>query len=149
MLRRHRVLSRFVHRRRVATRCRPARSSTRPTGWGASAALVVLLVGLSVALPGYADVAKTFEITISDGRVSGEKSVRVTQGDTVILRWSSDARLELHLHGYDIETTVTPGAPAEMKIEARATGRFPVEIHGQDGGGHGHGALFYLEVYPR
>jgi hypothetical protein len=77
--------------------------------------------------------------------------VRVVKGDTVVLRWRSDQRLELHLHGYDVNTIVSPGTPAEMKIRARATGRFPVEIHGQgESGGHGHGhrTIFHLEVYP-
>jgi FtsP/CotA-like multicopper oxidase with cupredoxin domain len=82
--------------------------------------------------------------------VVGKKSIRVTRGDTVVLRWNSDTRLELHLHGYDVTVVATPGTPAEMKIVARATGRFPVEIHGQSGssGGHGHKDLLHLEVYP-
>ncbi|MNC89469.1 hypothetical protein D3C83_54100 [compost metagenome] len=99
-----------------------------------------------------ADSPKTIDITISNGQVVGKKSVRVTRGDTVILRWRSDQPLELHLHGYDLTATVTPGTPAEMRIVARATGRFPVEVHGEGGarGGHSHGhkALFHLEVYP-
>jgi hypothetical protein len=37
-----------------------------------------------------------------------------------------------------------------MTVQARATGRFPVEIHGEggSGGGHQHKPLFTLEVYP-
>jgi hypothetical protein len=116
-------------------------------------ALVVLMMALLPAPPARADNAKTIDITIRNGQVVGKKSVRVTRGDTVVLRWRSDQPIELHLHGYDLTMTVRPGTPAEMKIVARATGRFPVEVHGESGasgGGHSHGhkALFHLEVYP-
>jgi hypothetical protein len=57
----------------------------------------------------------------------------------------------LHLHGYDIETKVEPGAAAEMSFNARATGRFSVEEHKpKTGGGHTHEApIVTIEVYPR
>lgn len=117
-----------------------------------------VLVGAAVvaaailALPPFAAAeTKTIDIAIKDGKVVGAKSVRVTQGDKVILSWTSDKPMELHLHGYDVEAKVAPGKPAEMKLDARATGRFPVEIHthDKDKGGHGHAALFHLEVYPK
>ncbi len=38
-------------------------------------------------------------------------------------------RCDLHLHGYDIEKRIEPGAVTEMTFTARATGRFPVEVH--------------------
>lgn len=111
--------------------------------------VAALAAGLILALPGYGDTTRTVDIEIKSGKVVGTKSARVVRGDTVVLRWRSDQRLELHLHGYDVKTTVSPAAPAEMKIRARATGRFPVEIHGQrESGGHGHKTIFYLEVYP-
>jgi hypothetical protein len=110
-----------------------------------TAALVFLCGGLPV----HAANIKTFETEIANGAVVGKKSVRVTRGDTVILRWKSDKPLELHLHGYDVTTRVTPGAPAEMKVSARATGRFPVEVHVVGArGGHAHKPIFHLEVYP-
>ena len=113
-------------------------------------AVAALAASLFPALPSDGDGTKTVDIVIKDGKVVGKNSGRVSRGDTVVLRWSSDQRLELHLHGYDVATTVSPGTPAEMKIRARATGRFPVEIHGQgdSGGGHGHKTIFHLEVYP-
>jgi FtsP/CotA-like multicopper oxidase with cupredoxin domain len=116
-----------------------------------SMAAVVSIAVLFPALSAYGDNAKTVDITIKNGQVVGKKSVRVTRGDTVVLRWRSDKPLELHLHGYDVTTIATPGTPAEMKIVARATGRFPVEVHGQSGasgGSHRHRTLFHLEVYP-
>jgi hypothetical protein len=113
--------------------------------------LAALLTALLFAtLPVRGDDTKTIDITIRNGQVVGNKSARVTRGSTVILRWRSDQPLELHLHGYDLTVTVGPDTAAEMKIVARATGRFPVEVHGKAAasGGHGHRALFHLEVYP-
>lgn len=114
---------------------------------GAAAVAATVLVWPPIA----AADTKTFDIEIKDGKVAGAKSVRVTQGDTVYLNWTSDKPMELHLHGYDIERRVGPDKPTSMRIDARATGRFPVEAHTheKEKGGHGHSALFHLEVYPK
>jgi hypothetical protein len=111
---------------------------------------VVAMAGLICAVPGHAENTRALDIEVRNGKVVGKNSVRVSRGDTVILSWSSDKRLDLHLHGYDVQTSVIPGMRAQMRIRAHATGRFPVEIHGQGGsaGGHGHKAIFHLEVYP-
>ena len=92
------------------------------------------------------------EVTIEEGKVAGARTIRVQQGETVSLRVTSDHKLVLHLHGYDLERTAAPGAPAVFNFTAEATGRFPVETHETDtkSKGHSHGgALFYLEVRPR
>ena len=94
----------------------------------------------------------TFDLKITAGRVpQSMRLVRVRQGDTVKLRWTSDRLIVLHLHGYDIERKVEPGSVAEMSFVARATGRFSVEEHKADTkGGHSHGAaLVRVEVVPR
>jgi hypothetical protein len=113
---------------------------------------ILLAACLISAAPGHGAGTRTVDIEIRSGKVVGKNAVRVTRGDTVELRWVSDQPLELHLHGYDVTTRVVPGTPAAMKLRAHATGRFPVEIHGErkSSGGHSHGAkpLFYLEVYP-
>lgn len=115
-------------------------------------AVIAVIVVASVLLPvnpTHAAGTRTVDIKVKAGKVIGFQSIRVLRGDTVVLRWNSDQRLQLHLHGYDVEAIVSPGMPIEMKIHARATGRFPVETHGQSrSGGHGHAPLFYLEVYP-
>jgi hypothetical protein len=77
---------------------------------------------------------------------AGRSTLRVAKGDRVELRWSSDRRIVLHLHGYDLEATVTPDAPARMKFTASIAGRFPVSEHAH-GPGH-HRAILYLEVHP-
>lgn len=108
----------------------------------------------SVGLAGLTARAEelTFDLKIEQGRVSPDmRTVRVKQGDVVKLRWTSDRLVALHLHGYDIERTVQPGAVAEMNFTARAAGRFAV-YRGvpKSGGGHSHEApIVTLEVRPR
>jgi hypothetical protein len=95
----------------------------------------------------------TFDIRIAGGKVAQSmRLIRVKQGDAVKLRWTSDRPIVLHLHGYDIERKVEPGAVSEMAFVARATGRFSVEEHKPDAkGGHSHGeaALVRIDVLPR
>jgi len=94
----------------------------------------------------------TFELNVERGRVPpAMRLVRVKQGDAVRLRWRSDRPLLLHLHGYDIEAKIEPGAVAELAFTARATGRFPIQVHTpKQGGGHTHEApLVQVEVVPR
>ena len=73
------------------------------------------------------------------------KTIRVTQGSVVELHWSSDQTHALHLHGYDVKINVTPDSTTITHLEAKATGRFPVEIHGSNN----HNTLIYIEVYPK
>jgi FtsP/CotA-like multicopper oxidase with cupredoxin domain len=112
---------------------------------------------LSVLAPGFgatrANAAEvTYDLRIERGRVPVTmRLIRVKQGDTVRLRWSTDRATIVHLHGYDIETKVEPGAAAAMSFTAYATGRFPVSVHKpKEGGGHSHDPpLTHVEVYPR
>jgi len=71
----------------------------------------------------------------------------VLQNDRVVVRLTSDKPVEVHLHGYDIETEVAPGRVTSMRFTATATGRFPIEIHSHDA--RRQGPLAYLEVQPR
>jgi hypothetical protein len=95
----------------------------------------------------------TFDLKIESGRVAQTmRLIRVKQGDAVKLRWTTDRPIILHLHGYDVETKVEPGAAAEMSFSAHATGRFPVEEHKSNAkGGHSHSEapLVRIEVRPR
>jgi hypothetical protein len=90
---------------------------------------------------------RVFDLTIAHGKLTGSQDViQVHQNDNVVLRWHSDRPIVLHLHGYEIETRVGLGAVAEMRFEARATGRFPIHVHA--GSGRSEAVLGYLEVYP-
>jgi hypothetical protein len=93
---------------------------------------------------------RVIEARIEDRKVvAPREAIRITEGDVIELRWTSDEPVSLHLHGYDVELHVRPDEPAVMVIEAYATGRFPITSHGWGKGGHGHDELTYLEVYPR
>jgi FtsP/CotA-like multicopper oxidase with cupredoxin domain len=84
------------------------------------------------------------EIVVTQGRrVSGPEVIRLTQGDTLRLRVSSDQHDELHLHGYDRALPLHPGQPAELELLLDRSGRFEFELH------HAHTDLGALEVLPR
>lgn len=141
----------FPHRP-VSPTARPAR---RPVLRLLSAAAVIGMTGAvsTIVMPhARAAEARRIAVEIKERHVVGAGNViRVGEGDMVELVWSTDERVELHLHGYDIELTVTPGNPAVMRFEAYASGRFPVTSHGfGDGGDHGghDTALIYFEVHP-
>src|SRR5215467_1725851 len=115
-----------------------------------SIAFALSLAASTVVAQG-AEVA--YALRIESGRVpENMRLIRVAQGDVVKLQWSADKPSTVHLHGYDIEKRVTPGAITELTFTARATGRFPVNLHGSaaETAGHGHeDTLVTIEVYPR
>jgi hypothetical protein len=97
---------------------------------------------------------QTFNLEIRGGKVVGTtRTIRVKQGETAMLRWTSDETVALHLHGYDLEQVVKPGALSELTFKAHATGRFPITMHDSGGhgpqGAHGETTLLYIEVLPR
>ncbi len=124
--------------------------SRRTFAGGAVLALSLAYAGGVVVVARAAEL--TFALRIEKGRVPADKRlIRVKQGDVVKLQWSTDRRMSVHLHGYDIAKEVVPGAVTDMTFTARATGRFTVEPHfaKTPSGGHAHGdALVTIEVYP-
>lgn len=109
--------------------------------WAATASVFVQAAELS------------FDLHLQDGRVpENMRLIRVSEGDVVTLRWTSDRPLLLHLHGYDIEWRVQPGSVASSAFTARLSGRFPVHAHATSGNANDHAhqdsPLVYLEVYP-
>ena len=119
---------------------------------GARTCIVAALIAIAAALSGARAAEVTYVLRIENGRLPADKRlIRVKQGDVVKLQWSADRRTNVHLHGYDIEKTVEPGATAQMSFTARATGRFSVEPHvgKASSDGHSHGAvLVTIEVLP-
>ena len=110
------------------------------------AAIVLVLGGLFFLLrpdtpaPGRED--RRFDVSIEDGEMSSEK-ISVGEGDRVTLSIEADERLEVHVHGYDVEREVGPGRAAELSFEADLTGRFEIEDHETERG------LGALQVRPR
>jgi hypothetical protein len=52
----------------------------------------------------------------------------VDRGQTVAITVTSDVADEVHVHGYDLMADVAPGAPASIRFEADAPGRFEIEL---------------------
>ena len=111
-----------------------------------------LLVLAAAPLTGVAaePASRAFELALAKGRVdAAQETVRVKKGDKVELRWTSDRRIALHLHGYDIEIAVKPGEPTVTALNARIAGRFSVDKLADKPGGHQHGGkVLYFEVHP-
>jgi hypothetical protein len=114
---------------------------------------VFLLLLCTIASQGAEAADVVFDLRIEKGRVAPKmRLIRVMQGDNVRLRWTSDRPIILHLHGYDVEKRIVPGAVVEMAFTAHAAGRFGVEEHKPNArGGHSHGeaSLVRIEVRPR
>lgn len=103
----------------------------------------ILILCAALAMAG----EKPFDVALVDGRPrADQRTLRVAKGDEVVLRWTSDRPIALHLHGYDVETKVPAKGEATMRFTAGIAGRFPVSEHGS-GAGH-HRAVLYLEVLP-
>lgn len=109
--------------------------------------IIVGVALISVGGPAAAE-PRVIELSLRNGQLpEDQRVVRVQQGDDVTLRWTSDRPLMVHLHGYDLERNLSPGAPVLMQFAVRATGRFPIEIHGSSQGDER--TVGYLEVHPR
>lgn len=90
-------------------------------------------------------------------------TIRVKQGDKVILNWTSDEAVKLHLHGYDLSLTLRPATtakpatqtPQKLMLTANIAGRFPLSAHGFGADLEAHTKhqrevpLMYLEVEPQ
>jgi FtsP/CotA-like multicopper oxidase with cupredoxin domain len=112
--------------------------------------LALSLLGAVTVAPGAAEV--TYVLAVANGRVpENMRLIRVKQNDVVRLEWRTDKPMSVHLHGYDIEQEIKPGAVTDMTFTARATGRFTIEPHvgKTQAGGHAHGdVLVTIEIYP-
>lgn len=125
-----------------------------------SAALRMLTCGAMLAACSFLAHAqgtptRIVELSVDEETVTGHgllrrgtvaPTLRLLQGETVVLRWASNRPVVLHVHGYRLAAEARPGQEGEMAFAAKAAGRFAVETHRSDGR---HAALLYLEVMPR
>jgi hypothetical protein len=85
----------------------------------------------------------TIRIVVKGGRPQGGiRRPSIGKGKKVVLVVETDAGEAVHLHGYNIEKTVTPGAPVRIPFTATLPGRFELELH------HPDVVLAVLEVKP-
>jgi hypothetical protein len=109
--------------------------------------LLLIAAGAAGCGGGEKPTRKEFDLAFRGGALPAEQQlIRVRQGDDVILRWSTDEPLEIHLHGYDVHKELKPGSVTTMWFVATATGRFPITRHRHGGE---EATLAYLEVHPR
>ena len=82
-----------------------------------------------------------FNIVISGGNLVGDvDSLRIKKNEDVTLNFDSDSEITVHLHGYDIEKTISAEHTAVMEFKANATGRFVVTTHEVESEHHGEHA---------
>ena len=116
-------------------------------------AVLVAIVAVAAVAGGAVAEEQVLDLELKQGRFTAAKNtVRVTQGDTVSLRITSDLNGEIHLHGYDVPMKVKAGKTTTTIVQVGVAGRFPITSHGFEGDtghSHKHKALLYLEVYPR
>lgn len=72
---------------------------------------------------------RTVEVEIQGDTIKPAE-IPVGEGDNVTLRIKAARRLNLHLHGYDIEKEVKPGETTTLSFKADKTGRFEIEAEG-------------------
>jgi FtsP/CotA-like multicopper oxidase with cupredoxin domain len=112
------------------------------------AALPFALAMTGFLLPASSEGAERhFELALENGKLAeSAPTLKVAQGDEVVLDLRSDRDVELHLHGYSLKFELAAGKPAAWRFAVPTSGRFPLAVHGH--GGHGHATLLYLEVHP-
>jgi hypothetical protein len=137
------------HRRSVdatnrARSLEPFMTTTNPNLWRRR--LLALGALATVAGPAAAASSQSFSVELKGGKVKGDDTLKVQQGDEVQVRLTSDQPMVLHLHGYDIEAKVAPSTPGLLQFKANLAGRFPVHEH-REGAGN-HRAVLYIEVHP-
>ncbi|MDE0120853.1 MAG: hypothetical protein OXS33_03860 [bacterium] len=82
------------------------------------------------------------EITVREGSAVGEDRVEVPLGNRISLRFDSDTRLLVHIHGYDEEFTVESSVFTVYEFVGDLPGIFEVEDHVS------HRLLIELKVSP-
>ena len=70
---------------------------------------------------------ETFEF--AGGAVAGgPRTIEASLGDRLRIVVRSDARDEVHLHGYDVRVVASPGVEAILDVTASIPGRFELEL---------------------
>ena len=80
--------------------------------------------------PDGSDPVRTTRIRLVGHAVEGGvKSIEVEKGERVRIVVTSDLADDIHVHGYDIEQPVGPGAPYAFTFRADIEGIFEIESH--------------------
>lgn len=103
--------------------------------------LGVLALLIAAACGGSAPETVEFSLDIRERELTEDSTVfRVKNGDTIVLRITSDEPGTLHIHGYDHEEEIGIHGVTRMDFVADLEGRFALALHpGVGAGGHSHG----------
>lgn len=72
---------------------------------------------------------KTFELVVKQEKlVAGPSTIKVAEGDEVVIKITSDEPEEFHIHGYDEFVDLEANIQAELSFTANKTGRFIFEL---------------------
>jgi hypothetical protein len=86
-------------------------------------------LALAAALSAGADepALKSFDLAIEHGLVPvGQRAMRVSKGNRVRLRITSDEAGVVQMPGYSLDAKLVPGKTASLAFIANATGRYPL-----------------------
>lgn len=103
----------------------PASTATTPSGGGAAEQRAPAGRAARPAAPAVPTV-----VVRGGEPAGGVKELVFRSGDEIAFDVQSDAADEVHLHGYDVEQPVGPGAPARFRLKASIEGIFEAELHG-------------------
>jgi hypothetical protein len=70
-----------------------------------------------------------FDIVIEGSTVTGGGRISVPLGETVTLRFTSDIKDEIHIHGYELTLALEAGVTAEIRFLADIPGIVEIETH--------------------
>ncbi len=109
------------------------------------------LLGLTASAIAQKAVEKPLKLQIIGGVIATDQQlIKVTQGDLLRWRVSSNQAGELHLHAYRLSVKLQAGEEKSIAFSAFATGRFRLEWHAEKNpAADQHQALAMLEVRPR
>ena len=106
----------------------------------------IFLIAISSILSGYisyADDILKVTLRIENGKVvEGPKVIKLRKDAIVDLTVICDSIDEIHIHGYNIISKLSPHQPTTLRLVARHTGRFTFELHKADI------ELGAFEIYP-
>jgi hypothetical protein len=132
--------------RQAITPSRFWKCTLKESAW--TRALICLLAAFLLLTPTHIRAETlTFEVTVRDGSTGSPPLLRARKGDSIVINWTTDVPLVIHIHPYQIEQEATPGKPARMEFLASIGGRFPIEAHFASRA-PGHKVVAYLEVLP-
>ena len=97
----------------------------------------------STASPRLEEIAKTFAVTVSGGKIAGESAFSVLQGEAVVLKITSDAPGDFKINGLEKSVSLQSGTAAELKFTPNLVGRFPFVF------GSSIVEIGVIEVFPK